>query len=169
MKQVILRLLCFIFLGLGSVSLFGQDQDDWGVWDNNYLAVNMSEILRLERLYADSIEAGDGSQFYARLDKYRFSVVYMGDYRSLRDEVISSIKSVFSLYGDAGQLDGLLEDEVLVLLNGERHWFPIQPQLVNDLKKEYQPGEEVLVYCLFLNQHTSDKKLYNHLLISEFR
>lgn len=163
-------LLVSIFL-LTLVVVKAQDEDDqWASWDNNYIAVNMMEILKLERFYADSVEANPtNSQYYARLDKYRFEVVYLNEFRTIDKESERSILDVFRLFSDPEQLKDLLEEETLVLLGNERVWMAIQPQLISDLKKDHKAGDTILVYCLFLNEHTSDKKLFNNFLISEFQ
>ena len=79
------------------------------------------------------------------------------------------MKAVFKLFGgDMYQLEQYVNSEYLFQIGDVQFWAPIQKQLEKPLRKEIKKGKSVLLYCLFLNEHSS-KGLFNTLLISEFQ
>ena len=164
LKHVLLTLaIAFAFSAAGYAQ--GGNTD----WDANYPEVDISEILRYEQQYADSVKAADGNiAYYFRMGKYRFEVTYLGQKRKLDPEVMRSMKNVFKLTaGNPEQLDGLIENEYLFQVGDQQFWAPIQKQLEKPFKEEVKKGRNVLLYCLLLNERSS-RGLYNTLLISEF-
>jgi len=161
-------LLMVIFLAL-SLQVFGQDA--WENWDRRYPAKSYKELINTEKCYADSVEKDkEIPQYYARSDRYRITAKFMGKSRSVDSLVFDSMKRVFKLFfGNTYQLDGMIKTEYLFEVDGFEVWMPIQAQLEEPLNEEIEPGTEIVLYCLFLNEHTSNGKLFNTLLISEFR
>jgi len=62
----------------------------------------------------------------------------------------------------------MIESEVLFKIGQEETWMPVQPQILEALKKRSQKGNRVTLYCLHFNEHNSKNILYNTFLISEF-
>lgn len=161
-------LITFILLTLSVIS-YGQD--DWGTWDKNYRKEKYSDIINEERNYADSVEKDPKIvQYYLRLDKYQIVGEYGGKSRPIDKDVLHSMKNVYKAFvGNPDQLDELVHTEFLFKINGKEIWLPIQKQLEDALKEELKKGQKTTLYCLFLNEHSEEKKLYNTFLISEFR
>ncbi len=161
-------LLTVTFLAL-SLQLFGQDP--WENWDKRYRVKSYKELINTEKCYADSVENNkDIAQYYTRSDRYRITAKFLGKSRPVDSLVFESMKRVFKFYfGNTYQLDGMIKNEYLFEVDGFEVWIPIQAQLEEPLKEEIQPGTETILYCLFLNEHTYVGKLFNTLLISEFR
>lgn len=138
-------------------------------WNKNYNSINLIEILKYEQEYADSIDVTLGkSNYYTRIAKYRFMATYLGESRTVDTGVMRSMLNVFKLFG--GNIEAIKNDvknEYLFRVGDVTFWAPIQSQLEKPLKKEVKKGESVRLYCLFLNEHSSNG-LYNSLLISEF-
>ncbi|WP_345161081.1 hypothetical protein [Nibribacter koreensis] len=78
------------------------------------------------------------------------------------------MKNVFKLSGgEVSLLDQSIKTEYLFQVGPYQVWAPIQKQLEKPLTKEVRPGDSVLLYCLFLNEHSSNG-LFNTFLVSEF-
>jgi hypothetical protein len=165
MPKYLLVVACFILLLCGK----GYAQDDFEKWNQNYAAVDLLELLKSEQQYADSIEAVHGKEeYYYRAAKYRFAATYQGLKRRIDPKVLRSMKNVLGMVtGNAGQLDDLVENEYLFQVGEVRFWAPMQRQLEEPFAEEVRSGESVLLYCLFLNEHSSSG-LYNTFLVSEF-
>ncbi len=148
----------------------GYSQDGFDEWNRNYKEVNLIKILQFERKYADSIEMKSGaSAYYTRTDKYRFNATFLGEKRKIDPQVLRSMKNVFKLFsGSSTQLDGLIDNEYLFQIGETQFWAPIQKQLEKSFNKEIKKGKETHLFCLFLNEHSSNG-LFNTLLISEFK
>ena len=159
-----------LFLSL-TISAHGKsDKKYWKQWNSKYSKVDIISVLESERLYADKVEKDTAIlPYYLRAAAYRFEAEYLGETRTTSKDVISSMRRVFKLLiGDPAQLDGMTENEVLFRVGQEEIWMPIQPQVLEYLKKEVNKGSIVTLYCLFLNEHTVNNELYNTLFISEF-
>jgi hypothetical protein len=162
--------LGFLLLIL-KLSSFAQTEDEyWATWNNNYPAVNILDILAAEKKYADSIEKDPKiPPYYVSTGKYRFEAVYTGETRNIDTAVLSSLKRVHKRFGgDPAQIDNLIRSEVLINVSETKIWMPVQQSILNAIKKEAKKGDRLMLYCAFFNEHTSRKKLYNSLLISEF-
>ena len=160
-----------IILILLNLNIYAQDADEyWAKWKKNYPQVNVLEVLKFERHYADSVEKHPRiPPYYARLDKFRFTAEYIGETRPVAKDVFQSMSQVFKLFvGDPSQLNGLLDSEVLFKVGDEQVWMPIQTKILKALQEEAKVTDKIVLYCLFLNQHTSKNKLYNSFFISEF-
>jgi hypothetical protein len=139
-------------------------------WDSKYPFIEGKELIRSERAYAKKVEA-DTTQppYYTSLRKIRLFATFTGKMRPLNKDVEKSMRRVFQLrMGNSNLLNGLIEQEAQFSIAGETHWMPIQKQLVAPLKEEVKPGEKVLLYALFVNEHTYHNVLYCSFLISEF-
>jgi hypothetical protein len=94
---------------------------------------------------------------------------YLGETRPIHPDVILSMKRVYKLFiGDSKKLDKLVGLEFLFDIEGNKVWMPIQKVLESDFKNEIKTGQNVVLYCLFMNEHGETKELYNTLFISEF-
>jgi hypothetical protein len=164
------KILTILFLLLSFNVLAQSEEEYWANWNKNYPKTDIVTILDYEKYYADSIEKNpEIPPYYSRLDKYKFQAVYLGKTRALNMEVLNSMKHVFKLFiGDANKLDGMCEKEVLFKVGNQEIWMPIQTQILKALKNEARVGDNINLYCLFLNEHNSQNKLYNTFLISEF-
>jgi len=148
-----------------------QDNDAyWKKWNTNYPERNITEILRSEKLYADSVEKHpDIPPYYIRSDRYRFKGTYLGEIKPVEPAVIASMQNVLKLTGgNVQQLTDMVENEVLIEIGNEKLWMPIQKKVLEYFKDEIKKGDSVILYCAFLNEHTSKNILYNNFLISEF-
>jgi hypothetical protein len=164
------RLLTIILILL-SLNIYAQNEDEyWAKWNKNYPQVDVLEILKFERHYADSIERDRNiPPYYARLDKFRFTAEYIGATRPVAKDVFESMAQVFKLFvGDPSQLNSIFDSEVLFKVGDDQVWMPIQAKILKALQEEVKVKDKVLLYCLFLNQHTSENKLYNTFFVSEF-
>jgi hypothetical protein len=149
----------------------GQNTNNyWEKWDSRYPEVDIISILQYERYYADSVENNSEiPQWYLRKATYRFEAEYLEKTRKTNKEVMTSMKNVFKLFiGNPKQLKGMINNEVLFRVGEEEIWMPIQPQILRALKEEAKVGDVITLYCLFLNEHTDKKVLYNTFFISEF-
>ncbi len=163
--------LLILLLSLFSFNIYAQtDAEYWAKWDKNYQERDIAKILKYERYYADSVEKHpEIAPSYSRMDKYRFKAIYKGQKRPIQKEVLASMRIVFSFFvGKPDQLNSLVKSEVLFQVGDENIWMPIQANILKALEKEVRSGEEILLYCLFLNEHRSKEHFYNSFLISEF-
>jgi hypothetical protein len=179
-------------------STFAKAQDQEPNWEENYPEAKMTKIIDAEKKYAQKVEKDASiAPYYISVAKYRFVGKYEGEVRAIDPEMQRSIQRTLkewitqhndiqvttsdSVSEPAAQqmvLDQLFKDipkpeamayEALFKIEGKSYWLPIQTILVEPLKKETQKGDKVLLFCLFTNEHTKDKKLYNCFLISEFQ
>ena len=161
-----------IILALISISTISFAQTEWDSWDKNYKEKSISQLISAERIYADSVENGfiEG-EYYLRMDNYRFPAIYTGEKREISDEVLLSMKRVYKTLGNPEYLSTLdnVENEYRFVIDGNAYWLPIQPILEKPLKREMNKNEKIYLYCLYLNEHTLKRELYNILYISEFR
>ncbi|MBC5993753.1 hypothetical protein [Pontibacter cellulosilyticus] len=159
--------LLLIILLCATMSAFAQKSFE--EWNKNYNSINLTEILKYEQEYADSIDVTLGkSNYYTRIAKYRFMATYLGESRTVDTGVMRSMLNVFKLFGgDTEAIKNDVKSEYLFQVGDITFWAPIQSQLEKPLKKEVKKGESVRLYCLFLNEHSSNG-LYNSFLISEF-
>jgi hypothetical protein len=161
-----------IILALLSISTFSFAQTEWDSWDKNYKEKSISQLISTERIYADSVEKGFiKGEYYLRMDNYRFPAIYTGEKRKISDEVLLSMKRVYKTLGNPDYLSTLdnIKNEYKFVIDGNDFWLPIQPILEKPLKKEMNKNEKIYLYCLYLNEHTVKRELYNTLYISEFR
>ena len=161
-----------IVLALLSIYSLTYSQNEWDSWNNNYKEKSITQLIRNERIYADSVENGliEG-EYYLRMDNYRFQATFKGEKRPIPEEILQSMKRVYKAVGQPEYLSTFdkIKHEYLFEIDGNEYWFPIQPILEKPLKKEINKNEKVYLYCLFLNEHTIKKELYNTLFISEFK
>ena len=78
---------------------------------------------------------------------------------------------VFWVYGNPDYLP-IIDDikyEYQFAVDDTTYWISMQSILDKPFKEEIREGDLVYLYCLFLNEHGFDGKLYNAFLVSEFR
>lgn len=146
-------------------------QDDWiKTWDKNYPEAKLVDICNNEKKYADKIEAQIiESQYYSRIDKYRIKGKYLGKTKPIEKSILSSMKRVYKLFvGKSDVLEKDVKHQMQFEVEGFNIWIPVQEVLIKSFEEELEIGTEVTLYCLFLKEHTNEKELYNHFLISEF-
>jgi NADH:ubiquinone oxidoreductase subunit C len=146
----------------------------WNSWNNNYKDINFSNLINFELNYADSVNQNvSTSDYYGRIDKYRFSAIYSGNKREIPLVSKESMKRVCSIYDKTDSFSinivNNIKYEYQFYIDNKSYWFALQAVLENPFAQEIKSGTEVYLYCLFLNEHTSDKILFNSFLISEFR
>ncbi|CAM3696955.1 hypothetical protein MUGA111182_03695 [Mucilaginibacter galii] len=164
---------CFtaVILFFLSCNLYAQSSEDiWAKWNKSYAEVNLDEMLKSETLYADSVEKQPNiPQYYFRVDKYRFKAKYLGKTRSIDTAVARSMQNVNNLSTpSANNFEKLLGSELLFQVGSRKIWMSLQPQMLDAFRQEVKVNGWVTLYCLYLNEHNSQKKLYNNFLISEF-
>ena len=150
---------------------FAQDADVyWKKWNDKYKEYDIITMLKNERLYADSVEKHpDIVPYYIRSDCYRFKGRFLGDTRPVEPAVIASMQNVLKLTGgNSQQVSEIVDKEVLIQVGNSQFWMPIQKKVFEYFKEEVKKGDDVTLYCAFLNEHTSKNILYNNFLISEF-
>jgi len=170
--KVIQRILTlgFVLFLLGSTAFTQTEDEYWGTWNKNYPEVEILTILAAEKKYADSIEKNPKiPPYYVRTGKYRFEGEYLAETRKIDTAVLSSVKRVHAWFGgDPKQIDKLIKSEVLFKVGENKLWMPVQQNILKAIKEEAVKGDKLMLYCAFFNEHTSRKKLFNSLLISEF-
>jgi hypothetical protein len=166
-----MKKLFTLILLLTSTTLFAQSSEDvWAKWDKKYPEVNVADLFKQEKLYADSVERHpDIPRYYFRRAAYRFNAQYLGKIKPLDKAVALSMKNVNKLTAqNQKEFEKLLGPELLVKVGGQEIWVSIQPQMLEAFKQEVKVNSMVTLYCLYLNEHNSQNKLYNTFLISEF-
>ena len=161
--------IILILLAISSVSF---SQTEWDSWNNSYKEKSISLLIHQEKIYADSVESGlIKGEYYLRMDKYRFPAIFTGEKRELDNNILMSMKRVYKTFGNPDYLSTMdnIKNEYKFIIEGDNYWLPIQPILEKPLKKEIQINEYIYLYCLYLNEHTLQRELYNTLLISEFK
>ena len=154
-----------------STSIFAQSAEEhWAKWNKNYPDVDIVQMLKNEKLYADSVEKHpDIAPYYIRTASYRFNAKYLGKVRPVDKAIIQSVKNVCLITKrDTTTIAGLLDKEVLLKVADQEIWMPIQAIIIKDFEREVKAGDMVKVYCGYFNEHTSKNILYNTFLISEF-
>lgn len=148
-----------------------QAQDGWETWDQNYALVKYNDVIAKEKAYALKVENDSSEvQYFARIDKYKINAKYLGEQRAIEANTLASMKRVFKLFiGNDGDLDNMAKNEFLFEIEGNRVWLPIQQVLEKDFKKETKKISVLSLYCLFINEHSENKDIYNIFFISEFR
>ncbi|AMR25747.1 hypothetical protein A0257_00690 [Hymenobacter psoromatis] len=98
---------------------------------------------------------------------------FIGKEQLIDPVIMQSMKIVYWAFPGSlpkpAQLDGLIKKEFLFNVEGVEVWMPIEKMLETHMRQEVKVGEDVTLYCLFLNDHRLNHKLYNNLMISEFR
>ena len=152
------------------VSGFTYAQSGLTEWDKTYELTTAEDVIHYERDYARAVEKDTAeAQYYVAMRKYRFIAEYTGHKRPIDSEVLQSMRNVFKLkMGRTDILNDLVSQEMEFDIGGSKVWMPIQNQLIDDIEYEASPGQKILLYCLFTNEHRSDDRLFNTFFISEF-
>lgn len=166
-----MKIYCLLLFACFSTTAKSQDTDVyWKQWNKNYPEKAVLEVLKSEYDYALDVE-NDPSivQYYVRKDPFRFKAVYLGKHKTIDTDTKRSMKQVLKLTKlDASIIDKLCQRAVLMKIGHRQMWMPIQKQVFVGFMEEVKKGDEITLYCLFLNEHTLNKILYNTFLISEF-
>lgn len=150
-----------------------QGQDD-AHWDKKYLPKSYRKLIAEENAYLAQVKKTEKPPHdYCRFDTYRMLGKFMGKERPVDPAVMQSMKVVCWAFPGyllkPAQLNGLIEKEFLFNLEGVEVWMPIEKMLEAHIYQEVKTGEYATLYCLFLNDHRRNHKLYNTLMISEFK
>ena len=147
-------------------------QDGYESWDKRYVKVNISDVLRFETTYADSVNKGlITGKYYSRFDLYQIKGEFLGEKRNIADSIKSSMKNVNKLFGEKEFLPVItaVKKEYRFRIDGNEYWFPIQNVLEEPFQNEIMPHDTLTLYCVFFNEHHWNGALFNTFLISEFR
>jgi hypothetical protein len=162
-------LIFFLVLAISNKSFA---QSEWDSWNEKYKEIEIPELLRFEKQYADSVDRGlITGKHYTRMETYRFPAKYTGKKREISDSVRSSMKRAYKIFGNPDHLNIFdeIKYEYQFRIGGYIFWCSVQPDLNEPFNKEIKKGKSVYLYCLFLNEHNSHGTLYNSFLISEFK
>lgn len=144
-------------------------QNVWETWDSVYRQVNVKTMLQKERKYALAIDTSHaGNKYYYHMELIRFIGGYKKMKRPASEETIKSAKRVYNLYGGDPVIISLIEDEILMEVNGEPIWMLARKEIIKELNRKTRKIPNVYLYCTYLNEYT-DGKLYDNFIISEFR
>lgn len=161
-------LLFIVFLAFAKAS---SAQDPYEKWDHDFRPLSALDVIRFERNYADSVErdsTADG--YYTRLDSCKITAHFMGVKRKILPEVLESMNRINqNFYPGSNKLDAVFKNEYLFECDETKIWMPIDSDIELAFNQEITKGKRVFLYCMFLNEHTKDKKLFNNFMISEFR
>jgi len=154
------------------ISILCFSQNGFESWDKRYVKANISDVLRFETAYADSVNKGliDG-KYYSRFSLFRIEAEFTGEIRDLADSIKTSMKNVNKLFGEKEFLPVInaVKKEYRFRIDGNEYWFPIQNVLEEPFQNEIMNHDTVILYCIFFNEHRWNRALYNTFLISEFR
>lgn len=157
------------FLILFSVQLSAQN--GFEDWDKTYVLKNPHQIIKGELAYAQKTEnQSEDPQYYINAIKCRFIAKFTGNVRTISTEKINSISRVISVkFGKKNFISReVVNSEFEFEVEGQKIWMPIQKVLEAPFQKEIGSNKNVLLYTLFLNEHTNSKELFDHFFISEF-
>lgn len=159
----------FYFLLFMSMSI--SSQNGFTDWDKKYVLQNPIKIINKEISYASSIEKQDTkAQYYVGSGKYRFIATFTGGERKISKDKMAAMARVVSV--KFGKKDFITYDivrtELEFVIDKQKIWMPIQNVLLPNFKNGIKTNQDVLLYTLFLNEHTRSKELNNHFFISEF-
>lgn len=160
----------FLLLIFCVTGAFAQDAY-WKKWNAVYPLYDVAGMLKKER---DKAMATDKNpkmpQAYFRKAKYRFKAIIMGATSNIDAGTFNEINHIYTKTGgQPGLLGTMFKKQVLIKVGTETMWMPIQDKVLEGLKNEMQGGDKATIYCLYLNEHTSNHKLYSYFLISEFK
>lgn len=154
------------------ISILCFSQNGYESWDKRYVKANISDVIRFETAYADSVNKGliDG-KYYSRFSLFRIEAEFTGEIRNIADSIRTSMKNVNKLFGEKEFLPVInaVIKEYRFRINGTEYWFPIQNVLEEAFQNEILNHDTVTLYCIFFNEHRWNRALYNTFLISEFR
>ncbi len=161
------KIFAFVFL----LSMGLSAQNGFEDWDKNYPLKNPSQIIKEELTYAQKTEQQTiNSQYYLNATKYRFIATFTGNVRTLSAERLESMSRVIAVkFGKKDFISReIVNSEYEFEVGNQKIWMPIQKVLEASFKEEIEANKKVLLYTLFLNEHTDAKELYNLFFISEF-
>lgn len=142
----------------------------WKKWNAQYPAYDILSMLKQEHAAAIKADKQAKPPYYFKKGKYRFKVNVLGATGGISNDVLNSINRVYKLTGgNPAQLAPLFKKAILVQLGNKQVWMPIQESVLNGLKDETEPGDEVTIYCLYLMEHTTRRVVYDNFLICEFK
>ncbi len=103
--------------------------------------------------------------------KYKFSVIYEGETRSISQDNLEGLKFFEKTYKDLNpKLSEISQHEVLIKsAKGVKYWLPIQDILIEPFKNEVKKGQVFDVYVLNpYNSLNVDGSGFSVFLISDF-
>jgi len=171
LNLITMKNLIYLLLFFYPFCAYGQsDKDYWEKWDSNYPVIDILKMLDSEKHYADSVEKNPKiTPYYVRSDRYRFDAEYIGKVRVIDKSIKSTMRIVYKLtIGNPKVLDDLIDSEVLIKLGKDTLWMPVQKNILRSLKDEINNGDTLTLYCLYLNEHSTENGLRNIFIISEF-
>src|SRR3990172_8345690 len=93
------RFLIFFLVLAISNKVFAQSE--WDSWNGKYKETEITELIRFEKQYADSVDRGlITGNHYMRMETYRFPAKYSGKKREISDSLRSSMKRVYKIFGN---------------------------------------------------------------------
>ncbi|MDO6737835.1 hypothetical protein [Wenyingzhuangia sp. 2_MG-2023] len=163
-----MKIMLFYFFTLSSFSFFSQSK--FPDWDKNYILKNLNTVLSEEINYSKKIQKDTTAvMYYIAATKIRFLSKFTGNVRKINQNNIDSMDRVFmTKFGKKNFTKTIVDHEYEFVANDTKIWMPIQKVLEDDFLKEINKNAPVLLYTLHLNEHTSERQLFNHFLISEF-
>ncbi|MBZ9777611.1 hypothetical protein LB452_01630 [Psychroflexus sp. CAK8W] len=163
MNKIIL--LVFVF-----ISSYNYAQGGINGWDENYRLTDAESVIKAEMDYARKVEKDTAeAQYYVSMQRFRFVVKYTGNEREIEDKVLNSMRNVFKMkMGSTEVLNDLVSREFEFDIGKSKVWMPVQNQLINHFENELEPGQDVLLYCLLINEHKFKGSTINTFLVSEF-
>jgi hypothetical protein len=165
-----MRKYLFLLLMFGAITASAQDAY-WKKWNAAYPLYDVATMLKKE--HAKAIQTDKNPklpQYYFRKAKYRFKATIMGATSNINPETFNAIKRLYKQTGgDPALLTRLFKKSVLVKVGNDMIWMPIQDKVLDGLKNEMEKGDVATIYCLYLNEHTTNHILHNYFLISEFK
>lgn len=164
----------YVVLLLSFFCLWPCQGQDYAHWDKKYLLKSYRKLIAEENAYLVQVKKTEKPPHdYFRFDTYRMRGKFMGKERPIDPAIMQSMKVVCWAFPGSllkpAQLDGLIKKEFLFNVEGVEVWMPIEKMLETHMHQEVKVGEDVTLYCLFLNDHRLNHKLYNTLMISEFK
>ncbi|MGY2134827.1 hypothetical protein ACW9KT_21535 [Hymenobacter sp. HD11105] len=155
-----------------SISCYAQD--DFSSWDEKYASKGYKNLIAEEKAYLDKVKREEKEPHdYSRFDTYKLRGNFTGKSRIIDPKVMQSMKVVCWAWPKylpkPESLEKLISKEYLFIIEGIEVWMPIQKVLENPLKAEVKIGETATLYCVFFNEFRLNSRLYNTLMISEFR
>lgn len=149
-------------------ALLGNAQDYWESWEQNYPEIVFEDVRKAEQKHLEETQKGEisGGNFTA-IEKYRFPVTYSGDSREMLQDDWDRIASAMDWFLGNHDFLQLYGGEILVEIDGEKYWFPIQNELYSAMMEELKPGDEIMIYAVMVSSLHADDFLFTF-LISEF-
>jgi hypothetical protein len=131
-------------------------------WDR-YLPRTMSELTDIVKEYIEADALEEAAIYLEFSPAYqhpsRVPMIYTGEFRQVPDlhQTMLSLwlGNVAPNLTEAQQKE-LFKTEVLFTDSGNEYWMPIQEPVLDYMKEEYKPGDEIGLYTLWLGAVTGE-------------